>query len=125
MNPKQPEPAILRIHPFPTRLAQTLQLTELAIGAGPGTVQVLANSAIAFASMSLECAATSCLEFAKLPKRPLGKIDRLSVLDKFDLLHWMAVRMPLDRGLPLTQKMDDLVSARNELVHARMKRVPI
>jgi hypothetical protein len=125
MNKKKQDEATVRVHPFPTLIAQSLQLTALAHDASPGAVQVLANSALVFAAMSLECAATSCLEFTKIPNAPHSKIDRtLSVIDKFDLLHWLAVRAPLDRGQLAVQKIDDLVQARNGLVHARMKRQP-
>lgn len=125
MKKKMQDEATVRVHPFPTLIAQSLQLTTLAHEAGPDTVQVLAKSALVFAVMSLECAATSCLEFTKIPKAPHGKIDRtLSVIDKFDLLHWFAVRAPLDRGQLALQKIDDLVNARNEIVHARIKRQP-
>jgi hypothetical protein len=125
MNRKKQDEATVRVHPFPTLIAQSLQLTVLAHEESPGAVQVLANSALVFAAMSLECAATSCLEFTKIPKAPHGTIDRtLSVIDKFDLLHWLAVRAPLDRGQLTVQKIDDLVKARNRLVHARMKRQP-
>lgn len=125
MNQEKQDEAIVRVHPFPTLIAQALQLTALAHEAGPGAVQVLANSALVFAAMSLECAAASCLEFTKIPKAPHGTMDRtLSVIDKFDLLHWFAVRSPLARGAVAVQKIDDLVKARNRLVHARMKRQP-
>lgn len=125
MNQKKQDEAILRVHPFPTLIAQTLQLADFACGASPGAVQVLAKAALVFAAMSLECAATSCLELAKIPKEPHGKIERsLSVVDKFDVLHWFAVRTALDRGRQAVQKVADLVSARNELIHARVKREP-
>jgi hypothetical protein len=125
MKQTQEDEATVRVHPFPTLIAQCVQLTTLAHDASPDAVQVLANSALVFAAMSLECAATSCLEFTKIPKAPHGAIDRtLSVIDKFDLLHWLAVRAPLDRGQLAVQKIDDLVKARNRLVHARMKRLP-
>jgi hypothetical protein len=124
-NPNKQDEAILRVHPFPTLLAQTLQLTDFAASASPGAVQSLAKAALVFAAMTLECAATSCLELTKMPKEPLGKIDRtLSVIDKFDVLHWFAVRAPLDRGNSKVQKIGDLVSARNGLVHPRVKREP-
>jgi hypothetical protein len=126
VNQKKQGEAILRIHPFPTLIAQALQLASFAGSAHPGAAQVLAKSAIVFASMSLECAATSCLELTGIPKGPHGKIDRtLSVVDKFDMLHWLAVRTPLDRGRLTVQKIDDLVAARNMLVHPRVRREPI
>jgi len=118
--------AILRTHPFPTLIAQTLQLACLAEDASPGAVQVLAKSALVFAAMSLECAATSCLELTKIPKGPHGKIDRsLSLIDKFDVLHWFATRAALDRGHRRVQKISDLVLARNRIVHARVERESI
>lgn len=121
-----PDEAVLRVHPFPTLVAQTLQLAGLAIGAAPGVVQVLAKSSLVFAAMSLECAATSCLELARIPKGPHGKIDRaLSVVDKFDVLHWLSARRPLDRGQHIVQRIDELSLARNGLVHARVKRQPM
>lgn len=124
MNQNENE-VIVRVHPFPTLVAQSLQLTALARDAPAGALQVLASSALVFAAMSLECAATSCLEFTKIPKAPRSTVDRtLSIVDKFDLLHWLAVRSPLDRGRPEVQRIDDLVKARNRLVHARMTRQP-
>jgi hypothetical protein len=123
MNQEEQEEAVLRVQPFPTLIAQALQLTELARKASPGEVQVLAKSVLVFAAMSLECAATSCLELAAIPKGPYGKIERaLSVVDKFDMLHWLAVRAPLNRGQRLVQEIDDLISIRNGLVHARVRR---
>ena len=117
--------AILRVHPFPTLLAQAIQLADFAGVAEPGSMQVFAKSAVVFAAMSLECAATSCLELTTLPSGPFGKIDRtLSVIDKFDLLLWFSTRNSLDRGLQTVQKVDNLVSLRNEIVHSRVKRQP-
>lgn len=125
MGRKKQGAAVLRVHPFPTLIGQALQLTGLAGSASSGAVQVLAKSALVFAAMSLECAATSCLELVRIPKDPHGRIDRaLSVIDKFDLLHWFSVRTPLDRGKHMVQRIDDLVSARNGLVHARVSREP-
>lgn len=121
MNKKKQDEATVRVHPFPTLIAQSLQLTALAYDASPSAVHVLANSALVFAVMSLECAATSCLEFTKIPKEPHGTIDRtLSVIDKFDLLHWLAVRASLDRGQLAVQKIDDL--GRNTTIIGRFRR---
>lgn len=124
MNQNKQGQAILRVHPFPTLLAQSLQLADLARVASPGAKQSLAKSAIVFAAMSLECAATSCLELVKLPKGPHGKIERCGVLDKFDVLHWFATRVPLDRGRQVVQKIHDLIRVRNDLVHSRVRRLP-
>lgn len=115
--------AILRVHPFPTLIAQAIQLADLAGREVPGDVQVFTKAALVFTAMSLECAATSCLELAMLPDSPQGKIDRaLGVLDKFDMLQWLSTHTPLDRGQCVVQKVQDLVDARNQLVHARVKR---
>lgn len=125
MKKKKQDEAVLRIHPFPMLIAQTLQLASFSVSASPGAVQVLAKSALVFAAMSLECAATACLELTQIPKEPHSKVDRtLSVIDKFDMLHWFAVRAPLNRGQQVVQKVSDLVAARNELVHARVRRKP-
>ena len=124
MKKKKHVDAVLRVHPFPTLIAQTLHLVELASGADPAGIQVLAKSAVVFAAMSLECAATSCLELAKIPEQPFSKIETLSVLDKFDMLQWFATRTPLDRSRQVVQKIRDLIAVRNGLVHARVKREP-
>jgi hypothetical protein len=48
----------------------------------------------------------------------------LSVLDKFDLLHWLATRSAMERGRLVVQKIDDLIRVRNALVHARVQKEP-
>ena len=107
MTEKIQTKAILSIHPFPTLLAQTFQLLEFASDADPAAVQVLAKSALVFAAMSLECAATSCIKYANIPERPFAKMDTLSVLDKFEMLQWFATRTPLDRKRHVVQKIGD------------------
>lgn len=98
-----------------------------ATSPNPGSIQRLSRSAIINAALSLESAANICLSSLPMSARFADEVERkFGTIEKFELfltLHKGAG--VFDRGCAGVQKIQDLISLRNEFVHPKSIRLPV
>ena len=82
-----------------------------------------AKAAILNAILSVECAANCCVARMKYPPLVLDQIDKLSVINKYDLLYSARYNKKLDRGSKAIQSIQELFGLRNKYVHPKIQKV--
>jgi hypothetical protein len=84
-----------------------------------------ARASVLGSALALESAANSLLLSLELGKKFAEELDRLPVLAKFDAyLRLKQTNLRLDRGRSEVQRVQDLVSARNDYVHPKVEGIP-
>ncbi len=115
--------AAVNINPFPTLVGQSFALDAMANQASAGDAPVLAKASITTTALGLECAAYCCFRRVKMSGELVERLHRgLPSLDKYDLLHWICTKRPLDRGNRHVRQAKELLSLRNSLVHPKVVR---
>lgn len=90
------------------------------------TMNRYARASILSSILALESAANALLLSLEFSEKFADDLDKLSVLSKFEvyLLRLGGETHPLDRGVVEVQRVQDLLSARNEYVHSKVRSIP-
>lgn len=112
---------------FVTLLSDAIEHAFLATALpNPGSIQRLARSAIINSALSLESAANICISSLPMSARFVEDIERkFGTVEKFELFLTLHKRAGLfDRGCTSVQKIQDVISLRNDFVHPKSIRLP-
>lgn len=83
----------------------------------------LARSSIICAVFSLECAANACIERLQYPSIVVDQLDRVGILDKYDILYTSRFSKSIDRGSKPFQFLRELFCLRNRYVHPKLDKI--
>lgn len=83
----------------------------------------LARSSIMCSAFSLECAANVCVERLQYPSIVVEQLDRVGVLDKYDILYVSRFGKNIDRGSKPFQFLRELFHLRNRYVHPKLEKI--
>jgi hypothetical protein len=103
--------------------AIALALASQSLDNAMSTTTPFARAAVAHCVFALEAAANACLERLQLSRALAVAAERLSLLDKFELIaKLLPARTIFDRGARQVQCMSDLIELRNSYVHPKQRR---
>jgi len=83
----------------------------------------LARSSIMCSAFSLECAANACVERIQYPRIVLKHLDRVRVIEKYDILYTYRFGKSIDHGSKPFQFLRELFRLRNEYVHPKLDKI--
>jgi len=82
-----------------------------------------AKAAVTNAVLAIEAGANSCLARMTYPEIVVKQLDKLPVVDKYDVLYVSMLGKKLDRGCRHFQAIKELFQLRNQYVHPKIKKV--
>lgn len=83
-----------------------------------------ARASILASALSVECVANCLLISLDTSRRLSEELDRMSPLSKIEVYLKLNAKPALDRGDLKVSKISDLISARNDFVHPKVKGIP-
>jgi hypothetical protein len=112
------------LNPSLTLIAEAAALDKFSRDAGSLHLEnVLARASITYAAIFVESVAHACSRHLDgCSNQLLDGFERMSTIDKFDLLVWSVTSGRLDRGSSHVQRIQDLIRIRNDLVHSKVVR---
>ena len=87
------------------------------------TVNRYAKASVTNSILSLESAANSCITRMTYPELVKTQLDKLSVLEKYDVLFTARFGKSVDRGSKPFQVVKELFSLRNRYVHPKLEKI--
>jgi len=75
------------------------------------------------AILSIEAAANSCIARMTYPEMVVQQLDKLSTLDKYDVLYTARFGKKVDRGSKSFQVVRELFQLRNRYVHPKLEKI--
>ncbi len=82
------------------------------------SIQTILNTVI-----TIEAIGNCLIDDLTLPKRLKEEVDKFKILSKFEFYLQSKGQLNLDYGLDKVQKIKELISMRNDLVHSKVKKI--
>jgi hypothetical protein len=87
------------------------------------TINRYSKASLINAVLSIESGANSCIARMTYPELVIEQLDKLSVIDKYDILYTARYRKKIDRGSKPFQVVRELFHLRNRYVHPKLQRI--
>lgn len=81
------------------------------------------KASVTNAILSIEAAANSCIARMTYPELVVQQLDKLSILDKYDVLYTARFGKKVDRGSKPFQVVRELFQLRNRYVHPKLEKI--
>jgi len=87
------------------------------------TINRYSKASLTTAVLSIESGANSCIARMTYPELVIQQLDKLSVIDKYDVLYSARFGKKIDRGNKPLQVVRELFQLRNCYVHPKLQRI--
>lgn len=101
-----------------------LQLREAKRTSEVFLINRFARASILTSALSVECVANCLLVDLDTSRKLSDELDRMSPLSKIEVYLQLKSKPPLDRGNRRVGKIAELITARNDFVHPKVKGIP-
>lgn len=87
------------------------------------TINRYSKASVINSVLSIESGANSCIARMTYPELVIQQLDKLSVIDKYDVLYTARFGKKIDRGNKPFQVVRELLQLRNRYVHPKLERI--
>jgi len=87
------------------------------------TINRYSKASLTCAVLSIESGANSCIARMTYPELVIQQLDKLSVIDKYDVLYTARFGKKIDRGSKPFQVVRELFQLRNRYVHPKLEKI--